>query len=141
MLPAEGHCAAGINRSCSTLVYYFMRSKNMKARDAFVYIKSKRPIVGPHANFIKQLVDFEKKQNASRKDDYIMLTDEGKKNVTSMQMQKQLYFQPVHNGAVRARHPYIENVDRKKYWSLGYNDYWTMIDSRSQLLKKFHNEK
>ena len=49
------HCAAGISRSASIVISYFMKKNNMTFEDAHDFVKSKRPVIYPNGGFINQL--------------------------------------------------------------------------------------
>ena len=53
------HCAAGISRSTTCLIAYYIKYKNMKWNDALDYIKIKRSCACPNTGFRKQLVLFQ----------------------------------------------------------------------------------
>ncbi|CAF2720563.1 unnamed protein product [Rotaria sp. Silwood2] len=54
------HCYVGRSRSASIILAYLMKYKQMSLREAFYYLRSRRPIIGPNFGFIKQLVAYEK---------------------------------------------------------------------------------
>ena len=49
------HCMAGISRSTSFVMYYFMKKYHTAFDITFQVIKQKRPIVNPNSSFKKQL--------------------------------------------------------------------------------------
>ena len=53
------HCFAGVSRSASTVIAYFMATRKMTFAEAFNYVKKKRPIIFPNFGFQKQLVEYE----------------------------------------------------------------------------------
>jgi protein-tyrosine phosphatase len=50
------HCAAGISRSVSIIIYFIMKSKEITFHKAFEFVKSKRPIANPNQGFVMQLI-------------------------------------------------------------------------------------
>ncbi|CAN7983430.1 unnamed protein product [Ixodes hexagonus] len=54
------HCMAGASRSPTLCLAYLMKYHRMRLRDAFRYIKARRPVVHPNNGFFKQLIDYEK---------------------------------------------------------------------------------
>jgi len=54
------HCYVGRSRSASIILAYLMKYKQMSLREAFYYLRSRRPIIGPNFGFIKQLIEYEK---------------------------------------------------------------------------------
>lgn len=60
------HCAAGVSRSGSFTIAYFMKSKNMSFKEAFLFVKSKRRCVKPNSGFHEQLIAYEKKLSGSK---------------------------------------------------------------------------
>ena len=53
------HCSAGISRSTTCLIAYYIKYRNMSFDDALALIKRNRPIVRPNFGFQKQLKKFE----------------------------------------------------------------------------------
>lgn len=52
------HCAAGVSRSASFLVAYFMKHKKMPFGEALSFVKSRRSCVHPNSGFRKQLIEY-----------------------------------------------------------------------------------
>jgi len=52
------HCAAGVSRSASIVISYFMKKNNMKFGEAFDFVKSKRHVIFPNGGFVKQLENY-----------------------------------------------------------------------------------
>ena len=55
------HCQMGISRSTSCLIAYFVKALGYKVMNALRFIKRKRKQVMPNYGFLKQLVQYEKK--------------------------------------------------------------------------------
>ena len=55
------YCRAGMSRSASLCIAYFMRHHNMTMDEAFQFVKEKRPIIHPNPGFVRQLKQFEAK--------------------------------------------------------------------------------
>lgn len=53
------HCYAGMSRSASILVYYFMKKNGIDYYSSKKYIKSKRPIIEPNDFFAQQLKEYD----------------------------------------------------------------------------------
>jgi protein-tyrosine phosphatase/rhodanese-related sulfurtransferase len=53
------HCNLGVSRSSTILISYLMFTRRWLLRDAYVFLRERRPIVRPNRNFIKQLLHFE----------------------------------------------------------------------------------
>lgn len=49
------HCRAGVSRSASVVIAYLIRYYGMTPRDAYSYVKNRRPIINPNPGFIRQL--------------------------------------------------------------------------------------
>ena len=49
------HCFAGVSRSSSAVISYFMKTKNMSFDDAYHFVQSKRRIIDPNEGFVEQL--------------------------------------------------------------------------------------
>ena len=54
------HCFAGMSRSATTVIAYFMATRKMTFMEAFNFVKKRRPIIFPNFGFQKQLMEFEK---------------------------------------------------------------------------------
>ena len=52
------HCFAGMSRSATILIAYFMKKNNWDYTTAYNFIKSKRSIIKPNRDFIKNLNNF-----------------------------------------------------------------------------------
>jgi len=55
------HCMAGVSRSATITIAYFMHQHKMSLKDAAAFVFKKRPIVFPNVGFIQHLMDFESK--------------------------------------------------------------------------------
>ena len=55
------HCAAGISRSVSLTIAYFLKHEGLTFQQAMSLIKSKRYIANPNPGFVRQLKEFESK--------------------------------------------------------------------------------
>ena len=55
------YCRAGMSRSASLCIAYFMRYHDMSMDEAFAFVKEKRPIIHPNPGFLRQLKQFEAK--------------------------------------------------------------------------------
>lgn len=60
------YCRAGMSRSASLCIAYFMRHHNMTMDEAFQFVKEKRPIIHPNPGFVRQLKQFEAKLHNRR---------------------------------------------------------------------------
>ena len=58
------HCMAGVSRSASVMISYFMWKYNMTMVDAMAAVKEKRPCIRPNDGFLLQLIEFEKELRA-----------------------------------------------------------------------------
>jgi len=52
------HCHAGISRSATILIAYFMRKNNISYQEAYDFIKNKRSIINPNFDFVNALKNF-----------------------------------------------------------------------------------
>lgn len=50
------HCAAGVSRSASIVIYFIMKTKDLSFGEALKYVRSKRSIVNPNQGFVLQLI-------------------------------------------------------------------------------------
>ena len=55
------YCRAGMSRSATLCIAYFMRHHNMSMEEAFQYVKERRPIIHPNVGFVSQLRKYEDK--------------------------------------------------------------------------------
>ena len=60
------HCQAGISRSATVCIAYIMQSKKMSLKEAYKFVKSKRPIISPNLNFMGQLTEYQKTLEGSK---------------------------------------------------------------------------
>lgn len=61
------HCQAGISRSATICIAYLMYLKHLNLDEAFDFLKSKRSVISPNLNFMRQLAEFEAQLLLSRK--------------------------------------------------------------------------
>jgi predicted protein tyrosine phosphatase len=54
------HCAMGISRSPSLVIYYLMRARGMTLREAYAHVKRQRPETFPNSAFMQQLIAAER---------------------------------------------------------------------------------
>uniref|UniRef100_S4S1S4 protein-serine/threonine phosphatase n=1 Tax=Petromyzon marinus TaxID=7757 RepID=S4S1S4_PETMA len=54
------HCAAGVSRSASLCIAYLMRGEGLVLRDAFRWVRARRPAVCPNSGFWRQLIRYER---------------------------------------------------------------------------------
>eukprot|EP00667_Euglena_gracilis_P013600 EG_transcript_14035 len=54
------HCRAGVSRSSCISIAYLMWHSKMKLKDAYEYVKARRPIAHPNKGFLAQLVHYER---------------------------------------------------------------------------------
>ena len=54
------HCAHGMSRSVSFVIYYLIKKYNINTKDALAYIKSKRSIAHPCHSYMKYLAHYDK---------------------------------------------------------------------------------
>ena len=54
------HCMAGISRSSTVLIAYYMRKYCLPYKQAYELVKSKRNIIEPNRGFVRQLEEYEK---------------------------------------------------------------------------------
>ncbi|KAL8615839.1 hypothetical protein ACOMHN_048547 [Nucella lapillus] len=53
------HCRGGISRSATVCLAYLMYSRALRLDDAFDYVRARRHVISPNANFMMQLAQFE----------------------------------------------------------------------------------
>ena len=57
-------CSAGVSRSVAVVIGYLIKFHSLKYDKAFKLVQSKRPIIDPNSNFIKQLKQYESTVNS-----------------------------------------------------------------------------
>ena len=55
------HCAAGMSRSASLVIFYLMKEKGWNYDQCFKYVKERRSVISPNDGFEKQLRDYYEK--------------------------------------------------------------------------------
>ena len=55
------YCRAGMSRSASLCIAYFMKYRGMSLDEAYEYVKARRPIIHPNVGFLRQLREYERK--------------------------------------------------------------------------------
>jgi len=63
------HCQQGISRSAAIATAFLIRQHGLSLRDAYVRVKSSRPTVKVNANFLKQLIRWEKECRESEENE------------------------------------------------------------------------
>lgn len=63
------HCIAGISRSVSLVIYYFMKKYHIGYDKAFSYVKFKRVIANPNESFKSQLLKYQNKREKFTEED------------------------------------------------------------------------
>lgn len=63
------HCMAGISRSVSLIIYYFMKKYNAEYNDIYQSIRNKRSIVNPNPSFKNQLLNYRIKREKFTEND------------------------------------------------------------------------
>eukprot|EP00041_Stephanoeca_diplocostata_P011416 m.188847 g.188847 ORF g.188847 m.188847 type:complete len:390 (-) comp18528_c0_seq43:2967-4136(-) len=54
------HCNAGISRSAAIAIAYVMAEESQPLKEAYSFVKSKRPVISPNLDFMGELQQFEK---------------------------------------------------------------------------------
>lgn len=49
------HCHAGVSRSATMVLYYLMNKFGVPLRQAYAFLQSRRPIIGPNPEFMRVL--------------------------------------------------------------------------------------
>lgn len=57
------HCLAGVSRSVSLVISYFIKHRGLSFQRAFDTVKARRRIIHPNDGFIHHLKKFEREQN------------------------------------------------------------------------------
>ncbi len=55
------HCQQGVSRSASLILAYLIRTQAMTLKGAYMHLKQRRPLVKPNSNFLRQLIEWEKR--------------------------------------------------------------------------------
>ena len=70
------NCMAGISRSSTIVIAYIMKYLNINLREAFLFVRNKRPFICPNKEFMKYLYEYEFilfKKNSLKYDECIHL--------------------------------------------------------------------
>ncbi len=59
------HCQQGVSRSASLILAYLIRTQAMALKGAYMHLKQRRPLVKPNSNFLRQLIEWEKRGAAA----------------------------------------------------------------------------
>uniref|UniRef100_A0A914UY78 Protein-tyrosine-phosphatase n=1 Tax=Plectus sambesii TaxID=2011161 RepID=A0A914UY78_9BILA len=59
------HCAAGVSRSATLCIVYFVKHQKQSLRDAYLMVLQARRIISPNAGFWRQMIAFEKNLNGA----------------------------------------------------------------------------
>jgi dual specificity phosphatase 12 len=54
------HCSAGVSRSATIVIAYFMYKEKKSYYEAYFFVKNKRKFISPNGGFVEQLLNFEK---------------------------------------------------------------------------------
>lgn len=61
------HCVQGVSRSVTLTMAFLMHSFNLSFRQCFSFVKQRRGVASPNLGFVSQLLDFERRLKASKK--------------------------------------------------------------------------
>lgn len=87
--PVLVHCNAGVSRSASFVIAYFIREEGMTFREALTHVVTRRPSVMPNLGFQKQLEQYYKVCADKKRE----MATSGKKESTDTII-KQMFSQP-----------------------------------------------
>lgn len=59
------HCAAGISRSATLCIIYFVKHEDMTLKDAYAKVYERRTIISPNNGFWKQMIEYEREVKGS----------------------------------------------------------------------------
>ena len=105
------HCAAGISRSVSLAIAYFIKWEGMSLQEAYSLIRGKRYIANPNPGFMKQLREFDIKHSNMRKE----------MNHLQLSSQQQALYNPetsnIRNGNVKDNSELLQSTNFKQMQS------------------------
>mmetsp|Transcript_17478 Transcript_17478/g.29039 ORF Transcript_17478/g.29039 Transcript_17478/m.29039 type:complete len:213 (-) Transcript_17478:212-850(-) len=53
------HCVAGVSRASTLVIAFLMKTKKMSAKEAWLFVKARRPCICPNRDFAAQILGFE----------------------------------------------------------------------------------
>lgn len=69
------HCIAGVSRSASLIIYFYMKKFNMSYTEAYTLVKKSRSIVNPNESFRLQLLSYQVKRDKFTENDAKKIID------------------------------------------------------------------
>lgn len=69
------HCIAGVSRSASLIIYFYMKKFNMTYNEAFNMVKKSRNIINPNESFKSQLLNYQIKRDKFTENDAKKIID------------------------------------------------------------------
>ena len=123
--PVYVHCAQGISRSTSAILYYLMEKKGMNLKDSFNLVKSKRNVACPTIGFFKDLIEFDKKlfgKNSINLAEYsIMMLKENFPSLDIQDIEKVYYkYQELYMNGEK-KDEYKNEMENNNYEPIGYH--------------------
>ena len=121
------HCAQGISRSSSCVMYYLMTKKSMNLKDSFDLLKSKRNVICPTTGFFSDLVNLDKNlfgKNSFTLEEYsLMCIGENFPSIPKEEIEKiyKKYKNIYIDENMKYTQKYLDEVKSKNIEPIGYN--------------------
>ena len=130
--PVYVHCAQGISRSTSCILYYLMTKKGMNLKDSFNLVKSKRIVASPTVGFFKDLIEYDKKlfgkNSITLKEYSIMMMKESFPSLEEKEIEKVYckYEEIYTNG--EKKNEYKNEMEENNYEPIGYHTITELLE-------------
>ena len=130
--PVYVHCAQGVSRSTSCVIYYLMAKKGMNLKDSFKLVKSKRIVASPTIGFFNDLIEFDKilfgKNSITLAEYSIMMMQENFPSLDVREIEKVYYkYEDIYTNGEK-KNEYKKEMEENKYEPIGYHSLEELIE-------------
>ena len=130
--PVYVHCAQGVSRSTSCVIYYLMAKKGMNLKDSFKLVKSKRIVASPTIGFFNDLIEFDKilfgKNSITLAEYSIMMMQENFPSLDVREIEKVYHkYEDIYTNGEK-KNEYKKEMEENKYEPIGYHSMEELIE-------------